>query len=87
MFLFVGEIGRIGTVIIFLTQRIISCILTKLYFVYLTGNDRSQKLRLNFFFFFYRYITTHTFFKNIKTLSPGTNILEVLGKKQKEIPN
>ena len=38
------------------------------------------------FFFFYRYIIAHTF-KNIKTLSPGTNILGVPGKKQKEIPN
>ena len=37
-------------------------------------------------FFFYRCIITHTF-KNIKTLSPGTNILGVPGKKQKEIPN
>ena len=39
-----------------------------------------------FFFFFYRYIITHTF-KNIKTLSPVTYILEVPGKNQKEIPN
>ena len=38
------------------------------------------------FFFFNRYIIAHTF-KNIKTLSPGTNILGVPGKKQKEIPN
>ena len=38
------------------------------------------------FFFFYWYIIAHTF-KNIKTLSPGTNILGVPGKKQKEIPN
>ena len=40
----------------------------------------------SFFFFLYRYIIAHTF-KNIKTLSPGTNILGVPGKKQKEIPN
>ena len=39
-----------------------------------------------FFLFFYQYIIAHTF-KNIKTLSPGTNILGVPGKKQKEIPN
>ena len=39
-----------------------------------------------FFFFFYRYIIAHTF-KNIKTVSPGTNILVVPGKKQKETPN
>ena len=39
-----------------------------------------------FVFFFYRYIITHTF-KNTKTLSPGTNILGVPGKNQKEIPN
>ena len=36
------------------------------------------------FFFFYQYIIAHTF-KNTKTLSPGTNILGVPGKKQKEI--
>ena len=41
---------------------------------------------MNNFLFFYRYIIVHTF-KNIKTLSPGTNILRVPGKKQKEIPN
>ena len=41
---------------------------------------------MNNFLFFYRYIIAHTF-KNIKTLSPGTNILGVPGKKQKEIPN
>ena len=41
---------------------------------------------LFFCFFFYEYIIAHTF-KNIKTLSPGTNILGVPGKKQKEIPN
>ena len=34
-------------------------------------------------FFFYRYISTHTF-KNMKTLSPGTNILGVPGKKHKK---
>ena len=37
-------------------------------------------------FLFCRYIITHTF-KNIRTLSPGTNILGVPAKKQKEIPN
>ena len=36
--------------------------------------------------FFYRYIITHIF-RNVKALSPGTNILAVPGKKQKEIPN
>ena len=35
------------------------------------------------FFFFYRYIIAHTF-KNIKTLSPGTNILGVPGKNKKK---
>ena len=39
-----------------------------------------------FFFFFYRYIVKNKF-KIIKTLSPGTDILGVPGKKQKEIPN
>ena len=37
---------------------------------------------LTFIFFF-----SIDIFKNLKTLSPGTNILEVPGKKQKEIPN
>ena len=39
-----------------------------------------------YYFFLYRYIIAHTF-KKIKTLSPGTNILVVPGKKQKETPN
>ena len=35
------------------------------------------------FFFFYQYIITDTF-KNIKTLSPGTNVLGVPGKNHKK---
>ena len=46
----------------------------------------STLLMFRSFFFFHRFIIAHTF-KNIKTLSPGTNILGVPGKKQKEIPN
>ena len=41
-----------------------------------------QFLLLLLLLLFYRYIIAHTF-KNIKTLSPGTNILGVPGKKTK----
>ena len=48
MFLFVGAVGQIGTEISFLTQRIISSILTKPDFFYLNGNDGSEKQGLDY---------------------------------------
>ena len=49
MFLFVGAVGQIGTEFSFLRQRIISSILTKPDFFYLTGNDGSKKQGLELY--------------------------------------
>ena len=47
----------------------------------------NKKLQYTYIYFFSFDILLHIDLSNVKSLSPGTNILEVLDKNIKKIPN